>query len=96
MCAKSINNSHGIANNNTTKGAGIILIDLFLMHGQPIIITKLTTPIIEAFGSKLMMNLGMFNNNSIGPIPFAKAGLSFNKTGICFAIMIIPIAANIP
>ena len=96
MCAKSINNSHGIANNNTTKGAGTILIVLFLIYGQPIIITKLTNPIIEAFGSKLMMNFGIFNNNSIGPIPFAKTGLSFNKTGICLAIIIIPIAANIP
>jgi apolipoprotein N-acyltransferase len=37
-----------------------------------------------------------FNNNSIGPIPLANAGLSFNNTGICLALIIIPIAANIP
>ena len=52
--------------------------------------------IILALASKFKINFGILTNNSIGPIHFANAGLSFNKTGICLAMIMIPMAANIP
>ena len=70
--------------------------NLLLIYGQPIIIAKLITPINVALGSQLAINSGIAANNSKGSFPLAKTGLTSNKTGICFPMMISPIAASIP
>ena len=56
---------------------------------------KLTTPITVAFGSKCATNSGIEANNSKGPFPFVETEVC-KKTGICFPMMIKPMAANIP
>ena len=89
-------NSAGIAIANTTKGAGTFLIRGFLIYGHPIIITKLIAPIKVALGSQLAMNSGIDANNSNGSFPLARIGFTSKNTGICFPMMINPMAANIP
>ena len=53
-------------------------------------------PIKVALGSQFAINSGIEANNSKGSFPFAKRGLTSKNTGICFPIMINPIAASIP
>ena len=81
---------------NTTSGAGIFLMSGCLIEGQPIMISKLVAPIKVALGSQFAINSGIEANSSMGSFPLAKSGFTSKNTGICFPMMINPMAANIP
>ena len=50
------------------------------------------TPIIAPLGSKFATIVGNEPNKAKGPFPATRDGLTFNKTGNCLAMMMIPIA----
>jgi hypothetical protein len=86
----------GTATNKTIMGAGIFLKKLILSKGNPNMIINPIIPITAICQCAFKINLGISIYNSIGPSPLYKVGSSPNKTGICFPIIINPIAASIP
>ena len=80
----------------TTKGAGIFESNGIFNDDQNNIINRLMMPIMEARTSKFERNVGKFLIKSNGVIPFIITGFSPSNMGICFKIIIIPIAASIP